>query len=213
MEIKVNSKIGDLTIIGIDKSNVLCKCKCGTVFTTNKYYLKIKQNCGCNKTRYAHNPYNKGCSREVLYKRWSCMLSRCYNQKDTDYYRYGGRGIEVCNEWKNKETGYKNFKQWSLNNGYKKELELDRINNDQGYSPDNCRWVDHRTNINNRNAWGNKYLVNGKLLPVCDIARLSNLPYLAIYGRIHYYKYKPETDITPIIIALNNKYKKNDKGV
>lgn len=84
-----------------------------------------------------------------IYRRYQYMKRRCYNSKNISYKNYGGRGIKVSDEWLGKD-GFKNFLKWAINNGYKKELQLDRINNNKDYSPENCRWVDRKTNMNNR---------------------------------------------------------------
>ena len=78
------------------------------------------------------------------------MKSRCYNPNSCNYKNYGARGIKICDEWLGKD-GYNNFKKWSLENGYKKELSLDKIDNNGNYSPNNCRWTTRRIqNINKR---------------------------------------------------------------
>ena len=78
------------------------------------------------------------------------MKNRCYNPNTCYYKNYGARGIKVCDEWLG-EDGYKNFEKWALKNGYKKELSLDRIDNNGDYSPNNCRWTTGRIqNINKR---------------------------------------------------------------
>ena len=74
---------------------------------------------------------------------WSCMKQRCYNKKHNAYYRYGGRGIKVCDEWKNNADA---FIEWALNNGYNDNLELDRIDNDGNYEPSNCQWLTRSEN-------------------------------------------------------------------
>lgn len=72
---------------------------------------------------------------------WS-MMTRCYDATHKSYHRYGGRGIAVCDEWRNdKET----FISWAQANGTHPDLQLDRRNNDAGYSPENCRFVDRKT--------------------------------------------------------------------
>ena len=73
------------------------------------------------------------------------MKDRCNNPKHTHYNSYGGRGIKVCKDWLN----FLSFQEWAVKNGYEDTLTLDRINNDKGYYPDNCRWTDRITQQNN----------------------------------------------------------------
>ena len=81
------------------------------------------------------------------------MITRCYNDKVESYKNYGGRGIRVCDEWRN---DYAAFREWALANGYDPNAErgkctIDRINNDGNYCPENCRWVDmHVQRVNQR---------------------------------------------------------------
>ena len=83
----------------------------------------------------------------VLYTAWRNMNRRCYNENSDNYEYYGGRGITVCDEWRN-SPGL--FIDWSLGNGYSEKLQIDRINVNDGYSPDNCRWVDTYTQSHNK---------------------------------------------------------------
>lgn len=87
------------------------------------------------------------------------MKRRCYNPKNPAYENYGGRGIVVCDEWKERYAGYKRFKEWALSNGYQEDLTIDRIDNNKGYSPDNCRWVTRKVQNNNKR---NSHLVTYK---------------------------------------------------
>lgn len=82
-----------------------------------------------------------------LYYCWSAFKARCLNPKAQAYRYYGARGITVCDEWRG---SFAAFEAWAIANGFKPELQIDRIDNDKGYSPDNCRWVDRVTNSNNR---------------------------------------------------------------
>lgn len=93
-----------------------------------------------------NNNYKVGFTlHKKLYWIYYAMLDRCYNIKSPRYKDYGARGIKVCNEWKNDN---KVFFAWALANGYKEGLTLDRLDNDKGYSPNNCAWVTNKENCN-----------------------------------------------------------------
>lgn len=81
-----------------------------------------------------------------LYWCWKAIKQRCLNPRCRAYHNYGGRGITVCDDWHKFEP----FLAWALDNGWHKGLDLDRIDNDGDYTPDNCRFVTRRENVNNR---------------------------------------------------------------
>lgn len=116
-----------------------------------------------------------------LYRRYMKMKSRCYNKNHINYNNYGGRGINICRSWLGK-NGFKRFLEWSISNGYSPDLQIDRIDNNKGYSPENCRWVDRKTNMNNRR---NTIKING--IPLVEIAIEMNIKYGTLEKR--YKKY------------------------
>ena len=127
----------------------LYKCYCGNEFKADMSKIKNKhtQSCGCYKMEVLiKRNTTHGLTDSKLHSIWSTMLDRCQNKNNKGYKNYGGRGIDVCNEWNN---DFMAFYSWATNNGYKDGLSIDRINNDLGYSPSNCRWATKETQARN----------------------------------------------------------------
>lgn len=102
------------------------------------------------QTNGGRKPTHGGCvggKLTPLYSRWSSMKARCHSSTCQKYGRYGARGITMCKEWRD---SFRAFERWSLENGFLPELQIDRINNDRGYSPKNCRWITGIENQANR---------------------------------------------------------------
>lgn len=146
---------------------------------------------GYNQLVKARAEENKRMKSEIGLKRYGDsplfgiyhgMLARCYNQKHVYYGNYGGRGIKVCDAWIGKE-GFKNFYIWAMENGYEKNLSIDRIENDKGYYPGNCRFVEFSEQINNRRTTL-RYFYNGKLTPLGVIAKEEGIKYGLLYRRL-----------------------------
>lgn len=131
---------------------------CGLVKQTynGKDYAKGKNHgiCKCQHTKklYSEKPQKIKKAKmqdHPLYFRWESMKSRCYRKSDKDYPNYGGRGITMCDEWR---YDFWVFVDWAMENGYRKELTIDRRDNDKGYSPENCHWITrYEQNQNKRN--------------------------------------------------------------
>lgn len=101
--------------------------------------------------------YKHGLRGHPLYYVWNMMNQRCNNPNNKAYCYYGGRGIKVCEEW----SSFEAFYDWSMKNGWKMGLSIDRIDNDGNYCPKNCRWTDRCTQANNTSA--NRFITyNGK---------------------------------------------------
>ncbi len=124
------------------KTYCICRCKCGKEY--ERRYECLKQSPMCRSC--SHIKHGKYGSK--LYFVWAQMKGRCSNKKNKEYQNYGARGIFVCEEWRD---SYECFYNWAINNGYKIGLSIDRIDNNDGYRPKNCRWVNaHIQNANKR---------------------------------------------------------------
>ena len=192
-------QFGRLTVIERDTSSKrsawFCRCSCGNIKSVQMTHLRsgATTSCGCyQKERASKSNLIHGGSRTSLHNRWKAMRQRCNNPNDRGYANYGGRGIALCNEW----NDYKVFEEWSKNNSYSEELELDRIDNDKGYSPDNCRWVKRIVNNHNRRTTAK---IEG--VPLRDFSKKYNMKYFTVHDR--YYRLKKE-GITPTTESIIN---------
>lgn len=135
------------------KATWKCKCHCGNIFVTTgkSIRLGLVKSCGCLKTKtiieQGKNNKIHGETKTRLYNIWRGMKKRCYLPSDTSYKWYGAKGTKVCGEWL---SSYETFRNWALQTGYEEHLTLDRIKNDKGYCPENCRWTDWTTQERNR---------------------------------------------------------------
>lgn len=120
------------------------------------------------------------------------MLKRCYDSQDRHFDRYGGRGIKVCEEWKN---DCRSFYKWARENGYVLGLQLDRKDNDGEYSPENCRWVTARENSYNK-CCTRKIKCFGKVQTLLDWEKETGIPRNVLADRIFKYKWDVERALT-----------------
>lgn len=152
------------------------ECFCGNHFEAAGTYLRNghKKSCGCLKGRVtAERNYIHGKTGSRLFTIWSNMKSRCYNPNNAAYENYGGRGIVVSEKWL---ADFQEFEKWALSSGYKDNLSIDRIDNDKGYFPENCRWADdYIQGRNKRNTIFSFY--KGKMRSRSEIAEMTGIPY------------------------------------
>lgn len=151
---------------------VLCRCDCGKEKLCRVCHLidgKIKS-CGCLKNKYVET---HGLSNTRLYRIWMQMKNRCLNKNNQAYKYYGGRGITVCDEWKN---DFKKFYDWAVANCYKDDLTIDRKNVNDGYCPKNCRWIEMKEQQRNKrnNVW---IEYNGKRKLLVDWLKYFDISY------------------------------------
>ena len=182
-----------------------CKCDCGNYIEVPSERLSTgnTRSCGCLHIESSRNNIKRAIEKQtkykteaekIIYKTFNGIMKRCYNKKCKAYKNYGERGIKVCEEWL-KDNSL--FYTWSLNNGWKKGLSIDRIDVNGNYEPNNCRWVSNLIQQNNKR--NNKYLTfKGETHTEAEWSRILNIPLGTIADRIR--------RGYPIEKVLNNKY-------
>lgn len=175
-----------------DKGYVVYKCKCnkcGKIFKNSleNYRRRKKQGintmtCGCYNRHYC-NFYKNGLSNTRLRYIYDNMKSRCCNKNNKEYKNYGGRGITIHKDWLDKDNGFENFYNWAIDNGYSKDLSIDRIDVDGNYEPSNCKWSNFQEQMNNRtNTIKLKY--NNIEKTLTEWARQYKIPIVTLRTRL-----------------------------
>lgn len=171
--------IKEIEIADGQPSRFLCKCDCGNESIVRGDTMRRggARSCGCigPAKRTIH-----GMSREPLYNIWTTMKARCLSTKSKAYPIYGKRGITICDEWK---ENYPQFKKWAIEQGYKKGLTLERIDNNGPYNPQNCTWASRTIQANNRR---NNRLIsfNGKTLTMAQWSKRTGIKQHTLRRRI-----------------------------
>jgi hypothetical protein len=192
---KTFGRLTCLSRVGTDpqeRSLWLCECSCGNkkVIVLPNLTSGVTKSCGCLQ-REVSRKRNTTHSKSVdsngnaprLYGIWRNMKQRCYNPKATKFEIYGGRGISVCDDWR---FDYMKFHVWSMSNGYADHLSIDRIEGDDGYYPENCRWISvSRQNMNKNN---NRFVVyNGQEKTLMEWSKELGIKFTTLKARLDQY--------------------------
>ena len=187
-----------------------CRCSCGSnkviLSTTRDLTSGHTKSCGClhsEKAREAHIIHGGADSR--LYHIWCGIKARCLNPNNAKYKNYGGRGITVCEEWK---QSYESFRDWSLNNGYTENLSIDRIDVNGNYEPSNCRWADNFIQANNRT---DNFIIeyNGEIHTVHEWAIITGISSENIRNRIKNFGWTTEKALNTLVKHKEVKHETN----
>lgn len=159
---------------------VTCEdCKKERFQRIDKWRQRLTNRClQCNARRLNPDNTKHGFSKSKLYHKWHNMIYRCYDTRNRSFPYYGGRGIGVCLEWLDHETGLEKFCKWALANGFSEEtnLQIDRIDNDGDYCPENCAFITRRENLEKmENLFGVKGRVVKKIEPKKQTDKYQNL--------------------------------------
>lgn len=176
----VGKRFGKLLVIAETKKRnptmFLCKCECGNEIEIRSGDLLSNHSRCCAKCRNITH----GDSKTRLYKIWKDIKTRCFNSNNKYYKDYGGRGINICDEW---QESYSNFKRWALLNGYEETLTIDRINVDGNYEPSNCRWATRKEQNNNQRR--SQITINGKTMSAKQWCQYTGINYNTFMSRRH----------------------------
>lgn len=158
----------------------LCRCDCGTEKLIRGGSLRRESTKGCRRCRRYPGPIH-GCVGTKVHRAWAGMIQRCCNPNCREYPYYGGRGIAVCEEWR---QSFEAFRDWALANGFADDLTLDRRDNMSGYSPGNCRWTTKKVQARNRRS--NRIVEwRGERLSVAELAERTGVKQHTLHRRIN----------------------------
>lgn len=209
----VGKRFGVLTVIGYDGVHITpsggickklkCLCDvCGGVHIKITNSLHDKCTCPNKPRRKTH-----GKSNTPLYNVWYAIKQRCYYKKNISYKYYGERGIKMCDDWYN---DFQTFYNWSMSNGYKKGLTIDRIDVNGNYEPNNCRWIGVYEQANNKRTNIN-FTYDGKTMSLKAWCRYLNVSYKTCMTR--YYRGHTIEECLQILPLKDKRHKTSHNAI
>lgn len=182
----IGKQFGYLTVLRKDENCTrkrdpkwLCSCKCGNTKSISRHALVTGHTTSCGCKAYESHNRKHGMAKTRIYGVWLHMRGRCRHSYGKDIKVYQGRNITVCDEW---DKDFMSFYNWSMESGYNDDLTIDRIDNEKGYSPENCRWITNaEQQLNKRNTV--KVLYNGEEIPLVELCRKLNFNYKLAHAR------------------------------
>lgn len=198
-------------IDGNKKTLWKCRCDCGKEIIVESHKLRtgLTKSCGCYRgefVKYINKTHGMAYTR--INKIYRGMKCRCYTKSNSRYADYGGRGITICDEWLGKD-GFQHFYEWAMNNGYTDELTIDRIDVDQNYTPENCRWITMAEQGDNKRC-STKVSAFNETHSIAEWSRRTGVNYKTLYRRIIKDGWNPEKALTD---HNDERYTKNGRNL
>lgn len=195
----IGKKFGRLTVVSYSHSKgyrhyYLCKCDCGNekIILKGNLLQGYTQSCGCLQKERASDAHSLPDGYHHLQHIYRGMVKRCYDVNDPNYKRYGARGIKICEQWLNDNNS---FREWAVSHGYREDLQIERIDNDGNYCPENCKWITkYEQSLNRRSSVRITY--NGKAQTLKEWSRELGINNTTLHNRINYYGWSIEKAFT-----------------
>lgn len=193
-------KFGRLTVLDNEPIRIKkqtywnCKCMCGNegyIYAGNLTTGKIRS-CGCLLSEHRKELFKYAISSvkkypdnsKRLYSIYRDMKFRCFNKNSNSYKYYGGKGVTICSEWL---EDFMNFYNWAMSNGYEENLTIDRVDYNGNYTPNNCRWITQKQQMNNMSR-NHLIEINGQVKTISEWADYYELPYWKMQNEFKKYK-------------------------
>lgn len=181
-----------------------CVCDCGNECIKSSTSLRKfpKSSCGCWKAEITSKLFKKyDIKNRKLYEIWKGIKARCFNINSKDYHNYGGRGITLCNEWRD----YNVFQKWAIEHGYIEGLTIERIDVNGNYCKENCCWIENKFQAQNTRKV-RRFIYKDKVYTIRQLSEKFNVNYYALKARLTQYGWDIERAINEPVVKGKNQY-------